>query len=168
MGKKLACAICPGNPLMWVSNSLSSIQQYREWRKLCFLKVSIVRRSENILVKIVFDQICLHSFFILRFVCNQPGNDRPVQPQQKKHRFLGEELGRKVLIPDVLGQIPCKLDKVKITRSKPLESLAHLFNEFFFVEDFGNLRSRPLCNGQGSGFRVSYPLGFRCKIIDRF
>ena len=156
-GKKLACAIWPCNPLMWVSNLLSSIENggnYVSWKYL-------VQRGENILVKIVFDQICLHTFFILRFVCNQPGNESPQKwnhflngatltldpkipgPSSLSRRsigFLGEELGRKVdRSPDVLGQSPCKLDKVKITRSKPLESLAHLFNEFFFVEDFGIL-----------------------------
>ena len=49
-GKKLACAIWPCNPLMWVSNSLSSIENggnYVSWKYL-------VQRGENILVKNCF------------------------------------------------------------------------------------------------------------------
>ena len=96
-------------------------------------------------------------------------NSRPVQPQQKKHRFLGWRVGEESgQIPWCFGAKPLQVGQSKNHKVQTVGKFGSSLQRVFFRRRFRNLRSRPLCNGQGSGFRVSYPLGLRCKIIDRF
>ena len=91
-------------------------------------------------------------------------------PSSLSRRSIGfwvKSWGGKFWSPDVLGQSPCNVGQSK-NHKLPNRWKVWLISTSFFRGRFRNLRSRPLCNGQGSGFRVSYPLGLRCKIIDRF
>lgn len=91
-------------------------------------------------------------------------------PSSLSRRSIGfwvKSWGGKFWSRDVLGQSPCNVGQSK-NHKLPNRWKVWLISTSFFRGRFRNLRSRPLCNGQGSGFRVSYPLGLRCKIIDRF
>ena len=141
-GKKLACAIWPFNPLLWVSNSLSSI----EWWKNMFPEVSSPKKWKPC-------ESCFWSnlpTFIFHFeTCLQPGNESPQKlnpflhgwlwstgPSSLCRRSIGfwvKSWGGTVLVPECpwcLGQLASWTKW--ITRSKQ-ESLVHR-NEDFLTE----------------------------------
>lgn len=135
-----------------VCSSIENGGNYVSWKYL-------VQKSENILVKIVFDQICLHSFFILRFVCNQPGNESPknwipfwmaqlwlwIQEFQARPASAEEasvswvkRWGGKWTDPLMFwGKALASWTKWKSQGPNRWKVWPFFLKEFFFVEDFG-------------------------------